>query len=174
MIKPKQTDKNMAELDVLSIQNPTSEDFTWRYNGEPYTILAGETKTFSKHVAFHLAKHLSDEIIIVENPSKLPKNATEKDRQRDEVRIAQLCVFDNPKRRIALYRIIKDPILVQDCLASYPFKAFVGDMEEYRNYVIKDKGEFIDRKQDDKPTMESLAAQIKELQAKLSEGPKKV
>lgn len=162
----------MAELDVLSISNPTSEDFTWNYNGEPYTIKAGETKTFSKHVAFHLAKHLSDKIIVEENPPKLPKNASEKDKQREEAKFAQLCVFDNPKRRIALYRIIKDPIAVQDCLASYPFKAFIGDMEEYRNYVIKDKGEFVDRRADEKPTVESLAAQLKELQNKISEGLK--
>ena len=53
----------MAELDTIVLTNPTSKDFTHNFNGEPYTINAGETKAFAKFVGYHLAKHLSTKMI---------------------------------------------------------------------------------------------------------------
>lgn len=132
----------MAEFDIVKISNPTSEDFTWNYNGEPYTVKAGETKEFSKHVGFHLAKHLSSKMIDVEFVEKNKKffygNAQQDPRVRQvQAEHAQLMVFDNPKRRIALYKIMGEEKLAQDVIAAYPFKGFIGEMKEYIDFVAK-------------------------------------
>lgn len=54
----------MSEFDTRSVTNPLEEDFTHAWNGEPYTIPAGETKSFPEFLAVHLAKHLADKIMI--------------------------------------------------------------------------------------------------------------
>lgn len=135
----------MAEFDSVSITNPTSEDFTWNYNGEPYKIGAKETKAFSKHVGFHLAKHLSSKMIDEDYTEKNKKFLFGNSQQDPRVRaaqaaLAQLMVFDNPTRRIALYKIMQDEKLAEEVIKSYPFKGFIGDMKEYVDFVAKQKG----------------------------------
>lgn len=130
----------MAEFDSVSITNPTSEDFTWNYNGEPYTIEKGATKVFMKHVGFHLAKHLSskmiDEVYTEKNKKFLHGNAQQDSRVRAaQAELAQLMVFDNPKRRIALYQITGDEKIAEEIVKAYPFRGFIGDMKEYVDFV---------------------------------------
>ena len=127
----------MAELDVIEITNPTSEDFTHNYNGEPYTVKAGETKILLKYIAFHLAKHLSTKVI----QDKLKKGMTKKDKENPNARIhreiAQTAVYDTPARRIALYTMLKNVDLVLDVIKVYPFKGFIGEMKDYEDFVTK-------------------------------------
>lgn len=125
----------MAEFDSVTLTNPTSEDFSWRFNGELYTIKAKETKSFSKYCGFHLAKHLSTKMIDEKNPQKNKKNATSQEINIEAIRHSQLLMYDNPQRRIALYEILGDVQLVQELLMVYPFKAFIGEMKEYEDYV---------------------------------------
>src|SRR3990167_10738018 len=112
----------MAELDTITLNNPTTEDFTWNYNGEPYTIKAGEQKNFAQYVGFDLAKHLSSKMM---NDEVTPEQ--KKDRAI-ELELAHRMVYDNPRRRIALYKILKSKDLVQALVKAYPFKGFVGEM----------------------------------------------
>jgi len=138
----------MAELnkvDIIKVHNPTKEKFLVRFNGEPYTIEGEETKTFSYNVGLHLAKHLSDKIVAEENPPQLKKNPTEREISREETRVSQLKVFDNPKRRIALYRILEDTLRVQDVILNYNFKGFVGEMDIYKDFVTKHGDKFIEK-----------------------------
>src|SRR3990167_1292781 len=112
----------MAELDVVVLYNPTSKDFTWKYNGEPYRIKAKERKPFAKYAGFHLAKHLSNQML---HDEMTPEER--KDRNK-EAELAQRIVYDNPHRRIALYKIFENKELVQEVINHYPFKGFQGEM----------------------------------------------
>lgn len=129
----------MQELDLESVQitNPTDADFTWRYNGIPYTILAGETKQFAKPVAYHLAKHLSTQMVTAD----IMKTATKKDMENPNaavhVKAAQLTTYDTHERRIALYKILEDEARVVEVVRRYPFKGFIGEMETYQAFVEK-------------------------------------
>lgn len=127
----------METLEILEITNPTSQDFTWRYNGEPYTIHSKETKGFAKPVAFHLAKHLSTHMIVEETSAKVTKKETENPHAAVHVKIAQLSTYDTHERRIALYKIFANEDLVVQTLQRYPFKGFIGDMELYKAFVTK-------------------------------------
>lgn len=120
----------MAELDTIEVQNP-GDDFTVRFNGEPYAVPAGQKKSFPKFLAFHVAKHLSDRSLGKE-VAKLKKEA--KDNPFNP-KNAQLTVYDNPRRRIALYDILGSRELVEECVASYPFGAFIGEMADYDRHV---------------------------------------
>jgi len=131
----------MQELDLesVNITNPTDADFTWRFNGTPYTILAKETKQFAKPVAYHLAKHLSIQMTV----SDLMKTATKKDLDNPNaaihVKVAQLSTYDTHERRIALYKILGDENRVTEAIQRYPFKGFIGDMNIYQEFVEKGK-----------------------------------
>lgn len=129
----------MAELDAVQIKNPTLEDFTHNYNGEPYTIKVGETKSFAKYVAFHLAKHLSTKMIVEDLEKKATKKELEELQTKANSRLAssigQLNVYDSPERRIALYKMLGNKDLVQTVIKSYPFKGFVGEMATYDKFV---------------------------------------
>lgn len=132
----------MAELDTIELFNPTDEDFTHNFNGEPYTIKAGERKSFAQYVGIHLAKHLSTKIV----QDELLKTATKKEREerneqnsRFSRRLSQLAVYDTHERRIALYKIFGNTELVQKTVTLYPFKGFVGDMSEYEKFVEKSR-----------------------------------
>lgn len=131
----------MAELDTIKFINPTSEDFTHNYNGEPYSIKAGEEKHLSKFVAFHLAKHLSSQMIVNEAKAGVTKKEIaelyEKGKTHSALalRISQLQVYDTPERRIALYKIFGNESLVQAVINAYPFKGLVGDMKIYESFV---------------------------------------
>lgn len=134
----------MAEFDSVKINNPTAEDFTVNFNGEPYSIKANESKDFAKYVGFHMAKHLSTKMIDAEYVEKNKKflygNAQQDPRVRAaQAEHAQLMVFDNPLRRKALYKIMGDEKLAEEVVKSYPFKGFIGDMKEYVDFVAKEK-----------------------------------
>ena len=131
----------MQELDLesVSITNPTDADFTWRYNGTPYTILAKETKQFAKPVAYHLAKHLSRTMVT----DDLMKTATKKDMENPNasihVKAGQLTTYDTHERRIALYKILGDEKRVLDVIQRSPVKGFIGDMNIYQAFVLKEQ-----------------------------------
>ena len=125
----------MAELDTITLVNPTDEDFTHNFNGEPYTIKAKEHKNFVGPVGKHLARHLAIKMVEA-SFSKKDKNDPKK-----AVTITQHLVFDNPKLRIQLYRVLNDVDLVARVILSYPFKAFIGEMSEYETFVSKAKAE---------------------------------
>lgn len=131
----------MAELDTLYLVNPTSEDFTHNYNGEPYTVKAGETKAFAKYVAYHLAKHLSSKMVQQEALKKATKDELKELKVQNSAfnaKLAQLAVFDTHERRIALYKILGDTQKVLDVIRSYPFKGFIGDMGLYEQFVAEE------------------------------------
>ena len=129
----------LRENDSVTIVNPTSEDFTWNFNGEPYTIRAGESKGFGMFTAFHLAKHLSSKMIDADFQVKIAK-IKDKDEKRFAMgELSQSLVFDGPKRRMALYKILRDEHLVEGVIKSYPFKGWIGDMNDYKNFVEKEK-----------------------------------
>jgi len=123
----------MAELDTLGLTNPTKLDFEVRFNGELYRVGAGEQKAFPEFLAFHIAKHLSDKILSVE----IEKIRKEHSENPYRPQIGQLMVYDNPKRRIALFDIFGTKEKVEACIAAYPFKSFIGEMNEYEDYVTK-------------------------------------
>ena len=127
----------LKDHDVVTIKNPTEEDFSWKFGGEMYGIKTGEVKGFSKFVAFHLAKHLSSKMIT----SELEKTMTKKQRENrnDAIHydISQLNIYDTHQRRIALYKILESKELVEKVMTSYPFKGFIGDMSLYEDFVSK-------------------------------------
>ena len=80
---PKEPLSQGNNLDVISFTNVDSEDFTctWGSRDEqigmdaggkpdyvkvpiPYTVKAGETKSFPRFLAYHLTKHLIDKILL--------------------------------------------------------------------------------------------------------------
>lgn len=125
----------MAELDTLGILNPTKEDFEVRFNGELYKLAKGAEKAFPEFLAFHIAKHLSDKMLNVEI-LKIRKTASENPYRPQ---VGQLMVYDNAKRRIALYEILRNKDTVQQCIEAFNFKAFIGEMSDYDEYVAKTK-----------------------------------
>ena len=128
----------MAELDTQILTNPTAEDFTWNFNGEPYTLPKDSSKAFAKFVAYHLAKHLSSKMIEGDLNQELAKDKTKNLNQKALI-ISQAMIYDNPRRRIALYKILGDKTSVQEVIKAYPFKGFVGEMSEYENFVAKEE-----------------------------------
>jgi hypothetical protein len=48
---------------LIGVFNPTTKNFTWKYDGESYTIPKGEMVKFKYHLAHHMAKHLIDKIL---------------------------------------------------------------------------------------------------------------
>ena len=123
----------MAELDSIRIKNPLSEDFICRFNGELYKVLAESEAYFPQFLSFHIAKYLSD-LIISKEVEKVKKAKTD---NPFNPMVAQLEIYDNPKRRISLYDILGSKELVEQCLKVFPFKGFIGEMSEYDNYVDK-------------------------------------
>lgn len=162
----------MQEYESVNITNPTSENFTWRWNGEPYEIKAGETKGFAKNVSFHLAKHLSAKMVEAEFPKKETFN-NDQERNAEAVKFAQLVLYDNPARRMALFKILRDTKLVMDVIMAYPFKGFlegklVGTMEDYKDFVKKEGGTF-ETEPKGKPTLEGLMDEISSLKKLVEE-----
>lgn len=123
----------MPSLDVITLFNPTAGDFTGTWNGEDYTLLSNKSDNFSKFVGFHLATNLAKQMII--------DSFSEKDRNdvKKSIIISQSLLYDNPKLRIALYKILRSVPLVQECIMAYPYKGFVGDMDEYKEFVKKEE-----------------------------------
>lgn len=52
-----------TSLEATDVYNPLSEDFTWAWDGKPYTIPAKSKKSFPEFLARHLAKHLARKIV---------------------------------------------------------------------------------------------------------------
>jgi hypothetical protein len=127
----------MQELEVIDITNPTSEDFSWRYNGELFTIKAGEKRGFAKSVALHLAKHLSTKMVCDEALSVANKKDLADPKAAIHVKVSQLNTYDTHERRIALYKILGNVDLVLQVIANYPFKGFIGEMDIYQKFVEK-------------------------------------
>lgn len=125
------------DLAVVTITNPTSEDFSWRWNGELYQIRAGETLGFARPVAYHLAKHLSTKMVSDDALAKITKKDLENPNAAIHVKVAQLNTYDTHERRIALYQILKDGQQVLEVIQRYPFKGFIGDMSEYEAFIEK-------------------------------------
>lgn len=125
----------MAELDTIPVYNPLNEDFVCRFNGEPYKVSAKSDKHFPSFLAFHIAKHLSD-TMLVPDLMDLKKEAA-KNSSPYNPKNAQLMIYDNPRRRMTLYDILKSKELVEQCIQAFPFKGFVGEMAEYDAYVEK-------------------------------------
>lgn len=69
-----QKEESKAKLFV----NWTDEDFTWKFDGDSYTIKAGESTYFKNFIAELFAKHLVDREL---NKLNLPTN----DSSRDEL-----------------------------------------------------------------------------------------
>lgn len=128
------------DLTSVSITNPTGEDFTWNYNGEPYTVKAGEQAAFAKPVSYHLAKHLSTTMVVGELEKKMTKKDRETPNAAIHVKLSQLGVYDTPERRIALYQILGDPEMVMELVGRYFHKGSLGDMGVYKTHVEKQEG----------------------------------
>lgn len=131
---------NNLDLSSVTITNPTSEDFTWRWNGQPYTIKAKESMSFAKPIAFHLAKHLSTKIITDYAMGSMSKKDAENPNASIHMKISQLGTYDTHERRIALHDILKDEQLVLNVIKAYPFKGFIGEMDRYKEHVEKRAG----------------------------------
>lgn len=122
----------MAELDTCSIKNPSKEDFSARFNGELYTVRAGESKTYPKYLVYHLAKHLSNQLMDKEVRVLIAQY------EKDSPYVPQvgaLMNHDNPTRRKYLYDILGSKAEVESCLQQLQFKSFIGEMREYDKYV---------------------------------------
>lgn len=124
-------------LDSIEITNPTSEDFTQRFNGEPYTIASKETKSYPGPLSFHIAKHLSTKMVQDDEKKTFTKKDREDPNSRKHLKVAQLSTYDTHERRIALYKILGDKDLVLECIKRYPFKGFIGEMSVYEDFVQK-------------------------------------
>lgn len=121
----------MAELDSIVVYNPTDKDFSCRFNGELYTVPAHGQKEWAQFLALHVAKHFSDALlnVQVEEIKKTPSESP----FRPE--ITQLIIHDNPKRRIALYTVLRNKENVERVITAFPFKGFIGEMNEYDAFV---------------------------------------
>lgn len=127
------------EFDSISLHNPTKEDFEWQYNGELFRIDAGEYKPFVRPVAFHLAKHLSTKMIIADAKKGIKPEQLLDQRNPVHLKVSQLQTYDTHERRIALFKLLGDIALVQECIQRYPFKGFIGEMELYKTFVDSQK-----------------------------------
>ena len=123
------------DLSSVEITNPTGENFTWNYNGEPYTVKANEMEAFAKPVSYHLAKHLSTKMVVDAAMAKMTKKEEADPKAAIHVKISQLSTYDTHERRIALFKILKDVDKVVELITRYPFKGFIGDMNEYKTFV---------------------------------------
>ena len=138
----------MAEFDQIFIGNPTNEEYIGRYNGENYTLKAGEEITMPHFLGRHLAKHLSDKMLGKEFLKIQEKRYKDNPGLQDPKKY-QYLMLDNPHRRIALYKILKSKEEVERTIKAYPqFKVtvtgknqedvkynFVGEMKVYDDYV---------------------------------------
>ena len=130
----------LKEFDSVFIKNPTTEKFGWRFNGELYEIDSGETRSFSRNVAVHLAKHLSTKMVSDEKLKKATKKDLDDPRARIHSEISQMHIFDTPERRIALYKIFEHEGLIQLVMDKLKSKDIIGDMNLYRDFVSNYRG----------------------------------
>ncbi len=125
----------MAEYDTILIKNPTTEDFSVRFNGELYKLAAGDSRAYPAFVAFHIAKHLSNKMLDVE-----ARKLMEEFKENPFVpQVSVLMNHDNPSRRIALHQILLKRNLVEDCMIAVQLKSFIGDMSVYDKFIAKEE-----------------------------------
>lgn len=58
--------RRLAEANSVKnvrIYNPDVDDFTVKYEGEPYTIHALDIQEYPHHIAQHIKKHLADHLL---------------------------------------------------------------------------------------------------------------
>jgi hypothetical protein len=58
--------KGTHEQDLLVVNNILKEDFTVNWGGQPFTIKEGERKIFPRFIAEHMAKHMADRALLLE------------------------------------------------------------------------------------------------------------
>ncbi len=130
------------EYDTVEVFNPLKEEFIVRFNGQPYKLGSKEKKPYPFFLAFHVAKHLSDLLLQPE----LQKIKKEKGGNGEfNPKNAQLMVYDNPKRRMALYSILGSEKLVQGCIEAFPFKAFLGEMKDWTKFLEDQESEKVEK-----------------------------
>lgn len=143
-----------SEFETIILFNPTSEDFTQNYNGEPYVIKAKETKAFAQFIGFHIAKHLATKIV------KASFSYKERCDPKKTTKVTQHLVYDNPRLRIALYQILQDVQLVQKVVMVYPYKGFIGEMDEYKKYVEGEEAK--EKKEKEKKNKGNVKSEVKQ------------
>ena len=110
----------MSEFDTIFITNPTDEDFTWNYNGEPYTLKANVETQMPHFLARHLSKHLSDKILRSHFLKKVQKKRYKDNPALQDPEQYQYCMLDTHDRRIALYKILHSKEEVERTIKAYP------------------------------------------------------
>lgn len=123
-----------SQFETVEVLNPLSEEFKVRFNGELYRIEGETKKSYPRFLAFHVAKHLSDRMLV---PELEKRNKKQKEGDVYNPLIAQLMIYDNAIRRITLYDILKSKFLVEECIKAFPFKGFIGEMADYDEHVAK-------------------------------------
>lgn len=166
----------MATLDQIFITNPTETEFEVRYDGEKYTLQAHEETTKTQFLARHMAKHLSDRMMINDFYG-IQKDFTKKHKSLSPHQVDQqlgtektrLTMQDSPERRIALYKVLRSTVEVNNTIDAYPqFKSkkkkdgsiefsTVGDIEIYNEFVEKSE-----RKPEHEEPKEEPKVEIKE------------
>ena len=131
----------MAELAQIRVVNPTDEEYVVYKNGEPYAVRPNSDTTYPHHLARHMAKVMSDQMITKDVFAERAKFKKTKE-VFPEIREIQMTMYDNPQRRIYLYQILRDKTEVERTIKAYPqFKTddvrqnFVGEMSEYDDWV---------------------------------------
>lgn len=136
----------MANLDQIAICNPTDTDFEVKKDGEFYYLKKGEETIKPQHLARHMAKHLSDRMLLKDYYEYEAKVKRKKEVVPEPIKM-MMTMYDTPERRIALYKILKDRDEVEQIILSYPqFKtrinsdreiifSSVGDFEVYEDFI---------------------------------------
>jgi len=70
--------KTKNPQDVIVFCNIHKKDFTFNFDGNPYTVKAGETRFFPRFLALHGAKHLIDKILNEQDKKTSLDNLREK------------------------------------------------------------------------------------------------
>lgn len=161
----------MAELDQIRITNPTDEDITTYYNGEPYSLKAREERTEPQHLARHMAKQISDREVQNEVNEMWQKSLKTKTPLSDTLR-AQYALNDNMIRRRWLYRCLRHKDQVLEVLKRYPqFKGFIGEENEFDMFVMQYEEEQKGSKKEEPPTRKNPP--YKQVTSYTAENPKK-
>lgn len=124
--------RTFNEYDTIEVFNPMKEDFTVRFNGEPYLLKTGEVKLYPHFLAFHIAKHLSDKMLIPDL-----EKITKESGLNYNPKNGQLMIHDCLRRRETLYDILRSRDNVATCITVFPFKGFIGEMAEFDAYIAK-------------------------------------
>lgn len=75
----------MSEHDVLELTNPTDQDFTHAFGGQPLTIKAYETKSWQRNIVEHMAKHLVNRILLEKGHLKDLYTCPEREEEMERV-----------------------------------------------------------------------------------------